>query len=143
MDLVVNAVVKSTMRRHRIQLLMSYFREYRSQCHLAQRATPPMPYPDFDPPPPSIIDGHYGMFDLRERSLLQDTFRLSVSRVFQSVGLSPMVSDPIGTFVTDRGPQTSCSVRRDHFRKDSICSTEDQLIAKKPRPLVACCYKLK
>jgi hypothetical protein len=42
------------------------------------------------------------MFDLRERLLLQDTFRLSVSRVFQSAGLSPMVSemDPIGTFVT-------------------------------------------
>jgi hypothetical protein len=49
-----------------------------------------MPHPDFDPPPPSIIDGLDGMFDLRERSLLQDTFRLSVSRVFQSVGLSPM-----------------------------------------------------
>jgi hypothetical protein len=70
MDLVVNAEVKSAMRRHRIQLLMSYFREYCSQCHLAQRATPRMPYPDFDPPPPSIIDGLHGMFDLRERLLL-------------------------------------------------------------------------
>jgi hypothetical protein len=50
-----------------------------AQCHLAQRATPRMPYPDFDTPPPSIIDGLDGMFDLRERLLLQDTFRLSVS----------------------------------------------------------------
>jgi hypothetical protein len=30
--------------------------------------------------------------------------------------------DPNGTFVTYRGPQTPGSVRRDHFRKDRICS---------------------
>jgi hypothetical protein len=53
------------------------------------------------------------MFDLRELSLLQDTFRLSVS-VFQSLGLSPRVSEmePNETFVTSRGPQTPGSVRR-------------------------------
>jgi hypothetical protein len=30
--------------------------------------------------------------------------------------------DPNGTFVTYGGPQTPGNVRRDHFRKDRICS---------------------
>jgi hypothetical protein len=125
------------MRRHRIQLLMSYFREYRSQCYLAQRATPRMPYPDFDPPPPSIIDGLDGMFDLRERSLLQDTFRLSVSRVFQSVGLSPM-----GVKWTQMGPLLPTEAHRHLvvfeetiFAKIVSAAFEDQLIAKETQTI--------
>jgi hypothetical protein len=60
------------------------------------------------------------------------TFRLSVSRVFQSVGLSPMVSEmnPNGPLFTYRGLQTPGSVRRDHFR-----SLEDQLIAKETQTI--------
>jgi hypothetical protein len=33
------------------------------------------------------------------------------------------------------GPQTPGSVRRDHFRKDRICSIEDQLIAKETQTI--------
>ena len=84
---------------------------------MAKRSTPPLPYPDFDPPPPSIIDGLNGMFEMRERSLLHERFRESVKRVFQSVGLAPITteSDPIGTFVTYRDPNTPGTIRRSHF----------------------------
>jgi hypothetical protein len=48
-----------------------------------------------------------------------------------------MVSEmnPNGTFVPYRGPQTPGRVRRDHFRKDRICSVEDQLIAKESQTI--------
>jgi hypothetical protein len=141
MDLVVNSVVKSAMRRHRILLLMSYFREYRARYYMAKRSAPPLPYPDFDPPPPSIIDGLNGMYEMRERSLLHERFRESVKRFFQSVGLAPITteSDPIGTFVTYRDSNTPGTIRRSHFGSDGISATEDILttVPKKLKPLVA------
>jgi hypothetical protein len=129
MDLVVNSVVKSAMRKHRIQLLMKYFREYRRDYHLAHRSSP-RTYPDFNPPPPLITDGINGMFEMRQNSLLTGKFRASVLQVFQSVGLSPIITetDPIGTFLTYRGPTTpgtflrSSSVATD---TDSVCAAQE------------------
>jgi hypothetical protein len=46
--------------------------------------------------------------------MLKDSFKLSVHRVFQSVGLCPIItdSDPTGTFVTYQGPTTPGIVRK-------------------------------
>ena len=100
MDLIVNSVVKSAMRRYRIQHLMGYFKQYRADYHNALRGHRDLPM--YNPPAPTIIDGIKGMFDLREEYLLNDKFQLSVQRVFQSVGLCPLVTpnDPVGFFAT-------------------------------------------
>ena len=51
---------------------------------------------------------------MRERSLLNDSFKLSLSRVFQSVGLAPIVSstDPVGTYALYRGPHTPSKLQK-------------------------------
>ena len=74
MDLVVNSVVKSAMRKRRIEMLRMYFRDYQVECRRNQRLQPPLAMPGFDPPSPSIIDG---LIKIRERSLLNDSFKLS------------------------------------------------------------------
>jgi hypothetical protein len=45
---VVNSVAKSTMRRNRIQSMMSYFIMYRETCEALQARTPGALYPPFD-----------------------------------------------------------------------------------------------
>jgi hypothetical protein len=77
--LVVNAIVKSAMRRHWIQLMMNYFQSYSRDCDRVQFLI--------------LLHHHgvYGMFEMREESMLKDSFKLSVHRVFQSVGLCPII----------------------------------------------------
>ena len=62
MHLIVNSVLKSAMRRHRIQHLMGYFKQYRADYHNALRGHRDLPM--YNPPAPTIIDGIKGMFDL-------------------------------------------------------------------------------
>jgi hypothetical protein len=80
MDLVVNSVVKSAMRKRRIGHLMKYFRTYQAECRQVQRLQPPLPLPAFNPPSPTIAHGLDGMFEMREQSLLKDSFKLSLSQ---------------------------------------------------------------
>jgi hypothetical protein len=80
------------------------------------------------------------MFEMRQKSLLTDKFRASVLRVFQSVGLSPIITetDPIGTFLTYRGPTTpgtflrSSSVATD---TDSVCAAQEILNARETQTI--------
>jgi hypothetical protein len=118
MDLVVNSVVKSAMRRQRVQLLMDYFTDYKNR-YLRATLQPEQVHPIFDPPSPTLIEGIIAMYAMREQSLLNDKFRNSVKRVFQSVGLAPIVSenDPQGTFVTYRGESTPGTIRKEFFEK--------------------------
>jgi hypothetical protein len=87
---------------------MEYFRGYQTQCRRVQRLQPPPPLPAFYPPAPSIIDGLIRMFEMRQPSLLSDSFKLSLSRVSQSVGLAPIFSstDTVPTYALYRGPHT-------------------------------------
>ena len=45
---------------------------------------------------------------------MNDSFKLSPSRVFQSVGLAPIVSstDPVGTYALYRGPHTPSKLQK-------------------------------
>jgi hypothetical protein len=47
MDLVVNSIVKSAMRRQRVQLLMDYFTDYKNRYLRAIQ--PEQVHPIFDP----------------------------------------------------------------------------------------------
>jgi hypothetical protein len=53
------------------------------------------------------------MFQMREESMLKDSFKLSVHRVFQSVGLCPIItdSDPTGTLspIKAQQPREPCA----------------------------------
>jgi hypothetical protein len=54
------------------------------------------------------------MFEMRQQSLMSDSFKLSLSRVFQSVGLAPIFSstDTIPTYALYRGPQTPAILQK-------------------------------
>jgi hypothetical protein len=108
-----NEVVKSAMRRRRIELLMEYFRDSQTECRRVQRLQPPPPLPAFYPPAPSLIDGLIGMFEMRQ-SLLSDSFKLSLSPVIQSVGLAPIFSstDTIPTYALYRGLHTPAILQK-------------------------------
>ena len=69
------------------------------------------------------------MYEMRNQSLLNEKFRNSVKRVFQSVGLAPIVSEnnPQGTFVTYRGESTPGTIRKDFFITDAITVAENLL----------------
>jgi hypothetical protein len=73
MDLVVNSVVKSAMRRQRVELLMEYFINYKNR-DLRTTLQPGLQPPIFDPPSSTIIEGIKVMFAMRDRSLLNDKF---------------------------------------------------------------------
>lgn len=62
------------------------------------------------------MDGIHAMY--RIESLISDSFKSSVKRVFQSVGLSPIVtpSDSEGVVVTYQGVKTPGTIRKETFR---------------------------
>ena len=78
--------------------------------------------------PTSIVDGLIGMFEMREQSLLNDSFKHSLSRVFQSVGLAPIVSstDPVGTYALYRGPHTPSSLQKRFGLKEDEALWEER-----------------
>jgi hypothetical protein len=61
-------------------------------------------------------DGNFG----------KPSFKLSLTRVFQSVGLAPLItqSNPAGLFATYRGPSSPSQFRRDHFKNDKMTKME-------------------
>jgi hypothetical protein len=121
MDLVVNSVVKSAMRRHHVQLLMDYFTDYKNR-YLRATPQPEQVHPIFDPPSPTLIEGIIAMYAMRDQSLLNDKFRNSVKWVFQSVGLAPQRK-----FVTYRGESTPGTIRKEFFETNAISGAENLL----------------
>jgi hypothetical protein len=65
---------------------------------------------------------------MREESMLKDSFKLSVHRVFQSLGLCPIItdSDPTGTFVTYQGPTTPGTVRKGLLLANSVLAEAEE-----------------
>jgi hypothetical protein len=107
---------------------MNYFTDYKNRYLRATLQTEQV-HPIFDPPSPTLIEGIIAMYAMREQSLLNDKFRNSVKRVFQSVGLAPIVSenDPQGTFVTYRGESTPGTIRKEFFETNAISGAENLL----------------
>ena len=114
MDLVVNSVVKSTMRRNRIKSMMSYFNMYRETCEALQATTPGALYPPFDPPAPLLVNGVEAMLGEVKENLNSQSFKSSLERVFQSVGLALIISTthPDGTFASYQGEGTPAKIRK-------------------------------
>jgi hypothetical protein len=109
MDLVINAVVKSAMRRRLIELLMEYFRGYQTECRRVQRLPP---LPAFYPPAPSSIDGLIGMFEMRQQSLLSDSYKLGSFRALGRTRSSQAgILFPLMLFI--EGPAPQLSFKRD------------------------------
>ena len=91
MDLVFNSMIKSFMRKQRIEMTMDYFQIFRNLCLQTQRNNPAAELPLFNPPAPVLLDGIRAMFQVRESFERQD-FKHSVKRIFQSVGLAPIIT---------------------------------------------------
>jgi hypothetical protein len=88
---------------------------------------PNAPLIPFNPPPPTIIDGIKALWSTREINFGKPSFKLSLTRVFQSVGLAPLMtqSNPAGLFATYRGPSSPFQFRRDHFKNDKMTKMEN------------------
>ena len=80
MDLVVNSMVKSFMRKKRIEMTMDYFQLFRNQC--LQR-NPNLPRPLFNPPTPVLLDVIHAMFEIRPNFEIQE-FQDSVIVYFKA-----------------------------------------------------------
>ena len=78
------------MRKNRIHHILGYFNKYKDDVRASQRLLGNHQSPEFRPPAPCIIDGVKALFDCLNNQLRQESFQLSVHRVYQSVGLAPM-----------------------------------------------------
>ena len=109
MDLIVNAVVKAAMRKNRIHHILGYFNKYKDDVRASQRLLRNHQSPEFRPPAPCIIDGVKALFDCLNNQLRQESFQLSVHRVYQSVGLAPMHTANTGERIFALYPSTILS----------------------------------
>jgi hypothetical protein len=66
------------------------------------------------------------LWSAREINFGKPSFKLSLTRVFQSVGLAPLMtqSNPAGLFATYRDPSSPFQFRRDHFKNDKMTKME-------------------
>jgi hypothetical protein len=87
MDLVVNAVCKSAMRRRRVELILDYFENYKQQHIRANQLAQTLP--KYAPPAPKLVDGIAQMLVLMSTTFATDQFRASLEKCFRSVGLCP------------------------------------------------------
>lgn len=90
MDLVVNAPVKSGIRRDRIQGLFAYFQTWKCQ-KLQQQALPvdqqqSLP---FNPPKPTQAQGLLSLFKVMEENFSTDKFKASLARCFVEACQAP------------------------------------------------------
>ena len=120
MDLMVNSSIKAFMRIQRIEMTMEYFQLFKNLCTTARRNN--TPYPQFSSPAPKLVDGLQGMLRIKQDNFNDETFEQSVTRVFQSVGLAPIITagDPNGIFVTYHGENSPSEVRKTLHQPDKI-----------------------
>jgi hypothetical protein len=112
---------------------MEYFRDSQTECRRVQRLQPPPPLPAFYPPTPSLIDGLIGMFEMRQQSLLSDSFNspflgsfrvLDWRRSSQARRLFPLMlfieggPKPQLSFKRDWAGCRSSTVRRERYQFD-------------------------
>ncbi len=114
MDLVVNSMIKSFIRKKRIDMTMDYFQDFRDNCKRIQQRNRNAPLPSFNPPSPVLLDGLKAMFEIKD-SFNNEKFQKSVKKIFHSVGLTPFItpSNPLGTFQTYAGVQTSGDIKKE------------------------------
>ena len=92
MDLAVNAVCKSAMRKLRIEKMLDKIRQFKADLFSYYHNRPHKPKPIFVPPYPSYRDGVKAMLRLMNTTFSQKSFSESVERVFKRVGLAPDAS---------------------------------------------------
>ena len=87
MDLVVNAPVKSALRRDRTHNLFNQFQAWKITRLRAQLEKKPLP--PFQPPKPKVHDGVLSLLKMNEATFAQDNFQKAMRKCFIDVGIAP------------------------------------------------------
>lgn len=88
MDLVVNAPLKSAIRRARAQALFSHFQSWKIERLRAEK-DPSKTCPKFQPPKPKVSGGIKTLMDIMQTTFKTDQFLNSLEKCFVDVGLAP------------------------------------------------------